>query len=469
MISRSVAFALEATDGHLLTGDPEAIFRGARIDSRRIEGGEIFFALPGSQADGHEYAARASEAGAAVVVVHQDLEPTGGAAWLRVEDTYAAFHDLTRAVRAEVPKKLVGITGSAGKTTTKELLAVLLARKFQVSRTPGNLNNLYGFPLALLSIDEPCDWMVAEMGMSTPEELAGVSRLGRPDAAVFTNVRPAHLMNFPNLRGITEAKAGLLAGLAAGGLVVVNADDPEVCHIAEHYTESAGRVLFYGFERPAEVQGLALRPLEGAVGNRFTLRVDGAEQDIVLPIHGLYNAENCLAACACAWALGVSLEEMAAALAEFQTLGAMRSEVIHLPDGSAVVNDSYNSNPDAAQKALQGAAVLPGEHRWAVLGDMLELGSEEAAFHVSVGTKAAELGFSVLGVGPLSRHLVEAVQDGGAEAWHVDDAAAAVEWMDAARRQGTVPAGSTILVKGSRAIGLEVVAEALRNEEKGTI
>jgi UDP-N-acetylmuramoyl-tripeptide--D-alanyl-D-alanine ligase len=279
-------------------------------------------------------------------------------------------------------------------------------------------------------------------------------------------------MNFPNLRGITEAKAGLLAGLAPGGLVVANADDPEVCHIAEHYTASAGRVLYYGFGRPAEVevevQGLDLRPLEGAVGSRFLLRVEGEEQEIVLPIHGLYNAENCLAACACAWALGVPLEEIAAAVAELRSVGAMRSEVIHLPDGTAVVNDSYNSNPDAAEKALEGAAVLPGTPRWAVLGDMLELGPEEVSYHVAVGAKAAELGFGVLGVGPLAQHLVEAAREGGSSAWHVEDAAAAVEWMVRARGEGTVPAGSVILVKGSRGIGLEVVAEALRDEGKGT-
>lgn len=478
MIERSASFAAQATGGRLLAGDKERLFRGAAIDSRKISGGELFVALPGSQVDGHDYAGMAAQRGAAVVVVERVLEPVGEATWILVEDSFEALHDITRAVRRQVPQNLVGITGSAGKTTTKELLASMLGRRYQVSKSPGNLNNLYGFPLALLSIDEPCQWMVAEMGMSTPGELRGVSLLGRPDAALFTNVRPAHLMNFPNLRGITEAKAGLLAGLASGGLVVINADDPEVCHIAEHYAEDAGRVLRYGFQQPAEVRGLHLTPFSDKLGSRFLLDVEGTQQEIELPVHGLYNAENCLAAAACAWALGVSLAEIAAATADFEP-SSMRGQVYRLENGLTLIDDAYNSNPDAAEKALESAHVLPARRRIAVLGDMLELGPGEKNFHIQVGERAAGLGFDVVGVGALSRDLVDAARRQGAEAEHFPNAASAAQWARRAASAEVLSGGSSVgealgtddlvLVKGSRGIGLEAVVEALRTSPRGDI
>ena len=204
---------------------------------------------------------------------------------VRVADTFAALHALTRAVRDRVPERLVAVTGSAGKTTTKDLLAAMLARRFRVAQSPGNLNNLYGFPVALLGIPEDTEWMVAEMGMSEPGELARISRLGRPDVAVFTNVRPVHLEFFADLGAIAAAKEELLAGLAPDGLVVANADDPQVTAIAHRFLararrERAGRVVWYGHARGApttpavrlDVAAAAVEPAPaGEVGSRFVL------------------------------------------------------------------------------------------------------------------------------------------------------------------------------------------------------
>ncbi|MEO1087488.1 MAG: UDP-N-acetylmuramoyl-tripeptide--D-alanyl-D-alanine ligase, partial [Acidobacteriota bacterium] len=214
MAERTIDQAVAAMGGRLLRGDGARRFRGAAIDSRRTAAGELFFALPGARTDGHAHALAALENGATGVVVHQDVagEEDAPGAWIRVEDTFQALHALTRAVRGELPEHLVAITGSAGKTTTKELLAVMLERGFRVARSPGNFNNTYGFPIALLGIPDDTQWMVAEMGMSTPGELAQVSHLGRPDIAVFTNVRPVHLENFRSLEAIAEAKSELLAG-----------------------------------------------------------------------------------------------------------------------------------------------------------------------------------------------------------------------------------------------------------------
>ncbi len=478
MVELSAAAAAAAMDGTVFAGDPGVTWNGAAFDSRRVRGRELFFALPGERADGHDFVARALAGGAAAVVVHRDLEPAPRpqadharpeCAWLRVADTYRALHDLTRAVRKRVPERLVAITGSAGKTTTKELLAAMLARRFRTERSRGNFNNLYGFPLSLLNIRDDCQWMVAEMGMSTPGELRQISLLGRPDAAVFTNVRPAHLENFPSLRAIGDAKAELLAGLGDGGLVVANADDPEVMHLVERHRAESGltgvRYVRYGIVEPAEVTATPPRLLTDRPGSRFELAAGGESAAVELPIHGLYNAENCLAAAACAHALGVPLAEIAGAVAGFEP-GPGRGEV-HRAGGLTVVDDSYNSNPDAARKALVSARRLPARRYVAILGDMLELGPKSPAFHREVGERAAELGFSpVVAVGELARELAGAAREHGSDSRWLAGAAEAAEWASAALASGELTPGDAVLVKGSRGVGLEVVVEALLKEER---
>ncbi|HSG38563.1 MAG TPA: UDP-N-acetylmuramoyl-tripeptide--D-alanyl-D-alanine ligase, partial [Thermoanaerobaculia bacterium] len=231
MARLSVGEAARAVGGRITAGGADAMIEGAAIDSRAVRGGEAFFAYKGEHTDGHRFVADALAKGAAAAVVQEDVPaPAQGApgAVIRVEDTFKALHDLARFVRARVPEKLVGITGSAGKTTTKELLGALLGSRFRTAWTPGNLNNLYGFPLSLLNVPDGTQWMVAEMGMSTPGELRELSLLGRPDAVVFTVVRPVHLEFFPNVEAIAEAKSEILAGLSPDGFIVANADDPEV-------------------------------------------------------------------------------------------------------------------------------------------------------------------------------------------------------------------------------------------------
>ena len=472
MVEWSLERAAEAMDARVLAGDTgraiHGTFRTAAIDSRQIRGDEIFFALPGERVDGHDFAAAAASKGAAAVVVHRDAEPSGSAVWLRVDDTFEALHALTRAVRREVPQNLVAITGSSGKTTTKELLATLLATSYKTARNPGNLNNLYGFPMALLAVPNDTEWMVAEMGMSFPGELGGVSRLGRPDVALFTNVRAVHLENFDDVRGIAEAKAELLEGLPDDGLVIANADDPEVLRIARrwHAAHPDGRVVLYGLHAEnVDARAVGLEPLGGGrVGTRFKLRVRGESGEesieIELPLHGLYNVENALAAAACAHRLSIPLDAIRDALAGFAAV-AGRGE-IHRPSAGAVaelvvVDDSYNSNPDAAQKALESAREIAGHRHVAVLGDMLELGPREAEFHRQVGVRAAELGYGlVVGVGERARELVATAAQGGAVVAHFENAATAAVGLPSALRPG-----DAVLVKGSRGVGLDVVVRAI--------
>lgn len=437
----------------MVSGSAAAMWRGATLDSRQVSGGELFFALAGERTDGHRFVGQALERGAAAAIVQREMEiPADGGA-IRVPDTLEALHMLTRAVRTREPRQLVGITGSAGKTTAKELLAAMLARRFQVARNPGSLNNTLGFPVALLGIPEGTEWMVAEMGMSTPGELRQVSRLGKPDVAVFLNVRPVHLEAFGTLEAIREAKAELLDGLADDGLVVANQDDRQVVKIAQRHP---GRVIWFGRQATADYRVEDVENLTGGkVGSRFKLVTNDDVVEVELPMHGLYNVDNFLAAAACANALGVPLAEIAEAVQAVKP-PPMRGVVHRLANGSTVVDDSYNSNPAALTEALQSALEIPGERHWAILGEMLELGEAAEEFHLLGGKTAAELGFSpVVGVGPLARKLVEGARQAGAEGHWFENAEAATVVAD------RLQAGDTLLVKGSRGVGLEVVVGAM--------
>jgi UDP-N-acetylmuramoyl-tripeptide--D-alanyl-D-alanine ligase len=466
----------------------ERAWRGAGFDSRTIAGGDLFFALPGEHTDGHRFVARALAAGAAAAVVHEDVEAPAGAVLVRVDDTFRALHALVDHHRRRgVPARLAAITGSSGKTTTKELLAAALGRRFRVAKNEGNLNNLYGYPLSVLRMPADADWMVAEMGMSSAGELSALSRLARPDLVVFTCVRPVHLEFFDSVDAIAAAKAELLEGIAPEGLVVANADDPHVARFVAAWAAGPGaaaRVVWYGREaegRPGpprpelaagrpDVAAEDLRPAgAGEPGSRFTLvvrRGAGLEgtageerRPVHLALHGAYNVDNALAAAAAAVALGASLDDVAAAFAAAAP-AAGRGIVHRLAGGTLVVDDTYNSNPDALARALAAAAELAGaeRRRWAVLGDMLELGPQAPRFHREAGRRAAELGFDpVAGVGGLARELAAAAGEAGAEAPWFADAGAAAGW--AADELAT---GDLVLVKGSRGVGLDAVVERLR-------
>ena len=451
MAQGTLTEAAQAMAGRLIAGDGDVRWDGAAIDSREVHGGELFFALPGDRTDGHRFVSKAAGNGAAASIVHQEVDAPEWGGLIRVNDTTAALHALTRKIRQRVPKCLVAITGSTGKTTTKELLAKMLASRYSTAASLGNFNNLLGFPLSMLNVAEGTDWMVAEMGMSTPGELSALSRMAEPDVVVLTNVRPVHLEFFPNLRGIADAKAELLEGLKPDGLLVANAGDPEVARIGRRH---GGRVVWFGAGDDATHRAAQVELMNDG-GSRFQWYADGDRLEVELPLLGHYNVENFLAAAACASALGVPPRQIAQAAGTAQP-AAMRGVVLQI-GGATVVDDSYNSNPAAVREALRSAAALPGARHLAVLGDMLELGAATAEYHRQAGEQAAGLGFSpVAGVGPAARELVAGATAGGAEAvWHAD-AAAAADWASQSVREGDV-----VLVKGSRGIGLEAVVQKL--------
>lgn len=459
MVRGQVNEAAAIMEGKVTSGRAESVWEGAALDSRKIRGGELFFALAGDRTDGHQFVSQALERGASAAIVSQPVEAPMEAGLIEVDDTFEALHRLTRQIRCRVPQQLVAVTGSVGKTTTKEILATLLERRYKVARNPGSLNNLYGFPVALLGIPDDTEWMVAEMGMSTPGELGRVSRLGRPDMAVFTNVRPAHLEAFGSLRAIAEAKAELLEGLAAEGTVVANRDDPEIVRFVGRHQ---GPVIWFAMHTEADYGVADIRPHPEGVGSCFRLVAGPEEQAIELPLHGLYNVENFLAAAACAHALGVSLAAIADAATEVQSQ-PMRGVFHQVAEDTVVIDDCYNSNPEALRQALRSARGVTGQRHWAILGDMLELGEAAPEMHRQAGREAAKMGFSpIAGVGQLSRDLIAGAAEAGADTQWFESAKKAAEGVGTELR-----AGDVLLVKGSRGVGLEVVVESLLAAAKG--
>jgi UDP-N-acetylmuramoyl-tripeptide--D-alanyl-D-alanine ligase len=453
----SLAEVVEATGGSLLRGSPGTIVSSFCIDTRLLRPGGLFFALPGARTDGHAFLEEAARAGAAAAVVSRALEPGAAApeALVQVEDPVGALGRCGRLARRKVPAKVVAVTGSTGKTTTKELIAAALGTRRRVHRTLGNLNNHLGVPLTLLACPEDAEVQVVEMGMSAPNEIAHLTELADPDVGLVTNVRPVHLEFFRSLDDIAAAKGELFAKLRADATAVVNLDDPNVRLQAERH---AGPRVTYGRDPGAEVRLEAVedRFLPGAA---LTVAHAGRTTRIDLRLPGAHSAENAVAALAAALAAGARVDEAAEGMRALEA-GAGRGRIHALSQGIVVVDDAYNSNPAAVAAVLRTlAASRPSGRRVLVFGDMLELGREEATFHREVGRLAARAGIDLLvGVGARARDAVEEAARAGIHGTaHEPDAATAAKAMPTRLRPGDL-----VVVKGSRGVRLEKVVAALQ-------
>ncbi len=437
------------TGGRLLQGSAVLRYDGVSIDSRTLEAGELFFAIAGKHFDGHEFLGEVARRGAAGAVVHRDAVAPRGFPLLRVPDTTAALQALARETRLRAAIPVVAITGSAGKTTTKDMTAALLQTRGPVLKTEGNLNNQYGLPLTLLRLEERHSAAALELGMSAAGELRALVGIARPDVAVITCVAPVHLEFFASLEAIADAKAEILEGLGEGGTAVLNGDDPLLRARGEKH---GGRVVWFGRDRRYHVSAENWR---GSVaGMRFDLVIDGKKHDVALPLAGQHFVSNFLAAAAAAWALGVGGEAIAHAAPALRP-APHRGEVRQLGEQVTLLDDSYNSNPLAVQAALGALQLAGARRRVAFLGDMLELGPSGPALHREAGLLAAPQVDLLVGVGPLAQQLVE----GGAgrtQTLHFPDATSA-----AAAVPQLVRPGDTVLVKGSRGVHLETVVDAL--------
>jgi len=457
--------AAHAMAGTLAAGPAGLALGGFSIDSRTLRAGDLYFAILGERLDGHRFVQAAIDAGAAGVVVSNPssvpVDAGAGLVVLRVDDTTRALQRLARHFRRESGARVVAITGSAGKTTTKEMTAELLGARFRVFRNHGNFNNHIGLPLSLLELRYRPDIAVVELGMNHPGEIRVLVDLAEPDVRVWTLVAEVHSAFFPSLDAIADAKAEILRGAAPGSLVVANAADPLVM---ARVAATPARVMTFGIDVPADVAATEVAD-EGLAGVRATITTPAGAVTLRVPLLGRGHLANALAATAVATYYGIPLDVIAERVAALKP-APRRGEVWRLGTGVTLVDDSYNSNPRALQRTLEAVAAEQGcTRRLAVLGEMLELGVESMALHEACGRAAARAG------------LARLVTVGGAPALAMANAAIAagmpasavsyVTTSDAAGDaiSGILRAGDVLLVKGSRGIHTEVVADRVKAEQ----
>ncbi|MDQ0766110.1 UDP-N-acetylmuramoyl-tripeptide--D-alanyl-D-alanine ligase [Streptomyces canus] len=418
----------------------------AVLDGRQAEPGGLFVAFAGEHADGHDYVGQAGRTGAVAVLGSRPTSlPT-----VVVDDARAALQALAAHVVARLRDGLtvVGLTGSQGKTGTKDLLAALLSSTSPTTATIGSLNNELGVPLTMLRADAATRFLVLEMGARHIGDIAALTGLVAPDIAVVLNVGQAHLGEFGSRAAIARTKGELIQGLAPGGTAVLNADDPRV---AAMRSLTDGPVVTFGRAEHADLRVTDLT-LDRLGRPSFTLRTADASAPVALPLVGTHQALNASAAAAAGLAAGVPLDVATAALAT-ASLSPWRLELRDLAGGASLLNDSYNANPDSTRAALDALAAIEGGRRIAVLGEMLELGDDSAAQHRAVGEYAASRAEVVVVVGESARSIADGA---GERAVVLADNAAAVDWL-----RGHIAAGDVVLVKASRGARLDEVAAAL--------
>ena len=431
------------------SGATDALVTGWSIDSRTLQPGDLFFALRGPHHDGHAYVAEVLRKGAAAVVVDRETEASGTV--LRVPDTLRALQDLAGWARREWKGDVVAVTGSAGKTTTKDVIAELLSVGMETAKNEGNLNNHVGLPLSLLRIEEAARVAVLEMGMNHAGEIRDLAAVARPDVGVVTNVGYAHIENFDSIEAIAAAKRELIESLGENGTAVLNADDSRVAAFAAIHP---GRAILYGQSPAAQVRAEDVEYLSGgeSAGVRFRVGTTFFESAFT----GRHGVSNLLAGIAVAGVYGIPpsrLRQKVSTLAPSR----MRGERL-LHDGVLIYNDCYNSNPDAARAMLDVLRDTPARRRIAVLGEMLELGRWAEPLHRDVGSYAAMCGIDVLvGIGGATRHMLDAATRAGlpaGAALFFDDPAAAGQFVRTLAQPGDV-----ILFKGSRGVHVELALQ----------
>jgi UDP-N-acetylmuramoyl-tripeptide--D-alanyl-D-alanine ligase len=461
-LTLNAAEVAAAAGGRVISGDAGALIGPITIDSRNVAAGDFFVAIKGERFDGHQFVREALSRGAIGAMVQDlpDLEGLGASIVVEVRDTIRALQDVAREVRRQSGARVVAITGSAGKTTTKEVTAEFLSSRYRVFRNKGNLNNHIGLPLSLLELRSGPDVAVVELGMNHPGEIRTLVGVAVPDVRVWTNVGDAHLGFFASGDAIADAKGEILEQAGSNDVLVANANDARVMARARSF---AGRVMTFGIEIDADVTASEVthRGLEGATAR---LRTPRGESELTIPLLGLGNLSNVLAATAVAIDFGVPVSEIVERAARLRP-ATHRGELLKLPGGVTLIDDSYNSSPTALKQALQTLAVATGcARRVAVLGEMLELGDHALGLHAEAGraAAAAELDFLIAVGGEAARALADAAIAAGLPATKV----AYVTTKDeaAALALSKIRPGDLVLVKGSRGIGTDLVVDRLKAE-----
>ncbi len=440
-----------------ITNAGALVVTGYSIDSRTAAPGDLFFAVRGERLDGHDYVAAALERGAVAAVVSRAKAALLPDAVLAVplliaEDPLVALQTLASHVRRRWGKRVIAITGSAGKTTTKEAIATALAAKFNVLKSQGNLNNAFGLPLQLLRLQPEHEYAVVEMGMNHLGEIAALARIASPDWGVVTNVGTAHVENFTEGQaGIARAKYELIAALPTAGVAFLNCSDPYVSQFGRDFH---GKVVYFGIGPCGDPAILDVQ--EDISGLNVHFRAGEHDGTFKLHLLGAHNAQNAMAGLAVALEAGVSPDAAIAAL-ESLTPGSKRGEVLEIA-GATILNDSYNSNPEALRSMIHTLATRPAKRRILIAGEMLELGEHAPKLHAAAGKTAADAGIDiVVGVSGNAQHLAAAACLSGVAAIFLPDAETAGEWL-----AKNLQPGDVVLIKGSRGVQLERAIEVLK-------
>lgn len=439
----------EMTGGEVVQ-NPDVVVSSVVIDSREVKPDSVFFAIKGDRLDGHQFIPQALQTarGAVVATVPSSVPSDKGV--VRVRDTTKALQELARSIRKRYRFLLIGVTGSAGKTTTKEMIATLAGTERRTWKSWGNFNNLIGCPLCIDNTPDDAEVVVSEMAMNHKGEIAELAGLTRPDVGVYTNIGPVHIEFFGTVEKIAEAKRELLENLAPNGTVILNVDNEYVMNISRGF---AGKKVTYGIDHAADFRATNISE-RGLLGTRFD--IDGRTFELALP--GRHNLENLMAAIATARAIGISWEGIERGVLELKP--AYHRGVVVPWRGATIYDDSYNSNPYAVSRALSllQQADVQGR-RIAVLGDMLELGDRELEYHYEAGRGIPSDVDVVIGVGRRSEALLDGARHAGFTAerlYHFEDAQGATDFLE-----NFIRPGDLVLIKASRGIGLDRIVTNL--------
>jgi len=421
-------------------------FKGCSIDTRTLQKGNLYIALKGERFDGHHFVENAKQQGAIALLVEKKIDCN--LSQLIVKDTKIALGELAKFWRQSLQTKIIAITGSNGKTTTKEMLANILKEQCNILATKGNLNNDIGVPLTLFKLNEQHQYAVIEMGANHLQEIAYLTNITKPQVAMITNCAPAHLEGFGSIEGVARAKGEIYQGLSKNGTAIINTDDK-----FSDYWQGLNRehsILTFGLEKPANITAKNIQ--YNGLTTHFILSTPTEEIVIKLNLAGKHNLLNALGATACAFALGIDLKSIAQGLEKMQPVSGRLQQIAGVRN-STILNDSYNANPASLKAALQVLENCPTP-RWIALGDMLELGTNAAVFHQEMGEIAKQSGIECLvATGELSKYAVESF---GKKGFYFEKQEDLITFL-----KDNLPAHATLLVKGSRGSRMENITTAL--------
>ncbi|MEI6133005.1 MAG: UDP-N-acetylmuramoyl-tripeptide--D-alanyl-D-alanine ligase [Bacillota bacterium] len=443
-----------ATGGELLSGNPNAVFTGVDTDSRKIHEGSLFVPIVGEKFDGHEYIESSIAAGASGAL--SDRVFVSSSTILKVDDTKKALGDLAKWYLDSFNIPVVAITGSVGKTSTKEMVHAIMQKKFSTLKTPGNYNNDIGLPLSIFNMSDEYNAIVLEMGMSGLGEISRLSEIASPDIGIITNIGISHIEKLGSRQNILKAKLEIVDGMKDDGIVILNSDDPMLAGVRDFIGK---KVITYGTEEDADIRAEAVFG-KGEFGSEFSLSINGERHEVKLNVPGSHNVYNALAAIAVGSIFGISTSDSIEALSDFVSDDSMRMFIKEI-GGIKIINDSYNASPISMKAALSVLSELRvSGKKYAVLGDILELGEWSQKAHIEVGESAKFNGIDVLVVvGEFAKHTANGASEAGFNEGNIhifNNNSEVIAFLF-----DNITEGDSLLIKGSRGAKMEQVYKAI--------